>query len=395
MRSLRHQALHQPPSASASALLLTKSGCDGDAEPRGAVHACEQCEAGWKAMHTLRCELHEHKEQLQGKTQALSEAVHKIAELEDKASQVEAVKSELEAQRLRHSEKQREQLEKISHERAKISQEMHSAFKELTARQHKLDLCKRLVIILDAQRSADLRLLARDRNAEIEEEVLQRERDAEALRLKLGFPPGPRVQTQHRHLVPPLDDASTSSGQSSSAGAPFCAHAAQPRPPLKSIVKGGRAARRAAGIEAPAGGVCGQQAEQGGIGGGEGRRVMFAVEEEESLDDEKMAAHFQVAQTAVQSEPSLDDVALAELMPADRSQGVHVASDSPFNELADKSMACATRDRAAFEREVLGLAMQHQHPGLQLEPSLDDVVLAQHLPPSPPGTASEADTVSL
>ena len=122
---------------------------------------------------------------------------------------------------------------------------------------------------------------------------------------------------------------------------------------------------------------------------------MFAVEEQESLDDEKMAAHFQVAQTAVQSEPSLDDVALAELMPADRSQGVHVASDSPFNELADKSMACATRDRAAFEREVLGLAMQHQHPELQLEPSLDDVVLAQHLPPSPPGTASEADTVSL
>ena len=90
LRCLRHQALHQPPSASASALLLTKSGCDGDAEPRGAVHACEQCEAGWKAMHTLRCELHEHKEQLQGKTQALSEAVHKIAELEDKASQVEA-----------------------------------------------------------------------------------------------------------------------------------------------------------------------------------------------------------------------------------------------------------------------------------------------------------------
>ena len=92
--------------------------------------------------------------------------------------------------------------------------------------------------------------------------------------------------------------------------------------------------------------------------------------------------------------PTRPDV-MRKLMPADRSQGVHVASDSPFNELADKSMACATRDRAAFEREVLGLAMQHQHPGLQLEPSLDDVVLAQHLPPSPPGTASEADTVSL
>ena len=376
---------------------MTESGGDGDAEPRGAVHECEQCEAGRKAMHTLRFELLEHKEQLQGKTRALSEAVHKIAELEHKASQVEAVKSELEVQRLRHSEKQREQLEKISHERAKISQEMHSAFKELTARQHKLDLCKRLVIILDAQRSADLRLLARDRTAEIEEEVLQREQDAEALRLKLSFPPGPRVQTQHRQQVPALDDASTSSSHSSSAGAPFCAQkgAGLPRPPLQSIVKGGRAARRAAGIKAPAGDGCCQQAEQGGLGGGAARRVKFAVEEEESLDDEKMAAHFQVAQTAVLSEPSLDDVALAELMPADRSQGVHVAGDSPFNELSDKSMACATRDRAAFEREVIGLAMQHQHPGLQLEPSLDDVVLAQHLPPSPPGTAPEADTVSL
>ena len=32
LHSLRHQALHQPPSASASALLLSKSGCDGDAE---------------------------------------------------------------------------------------------------------------------------------------------------------------------------------------------------------------------------------------------------------------------------------------------------------------------------------------------------------------------------
>jgi len=65
----------------------------------------------------------------------------RLSQLTSGVGQVEGIKLELESQRLRHNEKQREQLEKMSRERSKISDEMRSAFQELTARQHKLDLC--------------------------------------------------------------------------------------------------------------------------------------------------------------------------------------------------------------------------------------------------------------
>jgi chromosome segregation ATPase len=113
--------------------------------------ACKQCEVLQETSRGLRLEMVALKQHSDTSSTALAAALARSKELEGMAAEVETVKNELEAQRLRHNEKQREQLEKMSRERSKISDEMRSAFKELTARQLKLDLCKQLVALLDAQ----------------------------------------------------------------------------------------------------------------------------------------------------------------------------------------------------------------------------------------------------
>jgi chromosome segregation ATPase len=314
--------------------------------------ACQQCEAVQETCNRTARELRQqvgslkqdvirHKQEGDAMSQALSAARTKLSQLEDKAAEVERVKTELENQRLRHNEKQREQLEKMSRERSKISEEMRSAFKELTARQHKLDLCKKLVTNVDWQLSTLLETSSAETNAHVYAELLAHQKEGDALRLKLNFPASPRMHT----------GAAATAGLGSSGGIHGVMHvsataAKQPAgvvaedggggdvggsggvdamgykeaqqegvafkagPKLKSIlrsssvtsirkpsgVSGNAAAEPRATDDGKGAGAALDQGSKGdpgapGAPGAPARRVMFAVEEEPSLDDESLAKH--------------------------------------------------------------------------------------------------------
>ena len=68
-------------------------------------------------------------------------------------------------------------------ERSKISDEMRSAFKELTARQHKLDLCKKLVTNVDSQLSILFDNAPASAESEVHAELLARQKEGDALRV--------------------------------------------------------------------------------------------------------------------------------------------------------------------------------------------------------------------
>ena len=352
VRNTENRAREAAPPAAPGAALQDSSKVE--------AAACQQCEAVQETCNRTARELRQqvgslkqdvmrHKQEGDAMSQALSAARTKLSQLEDKAAEVERVKTELENQRLRHNEKQREQLEKMSRERSKISEEMRSAFKELTARQHKLDLCKKLVTNVDSQLSTLLETSSEETNAHVYAELLACQKEGDALRLKLNFPASPRMRTA----------AAAAAGLGSSGGMHGSATAAKQ----------------------PAGVV----AEDGG-GGGSGGGVDEMGHKEAALQEgiafkagPKLKSILRSSNiTSITRKPSgLSGNAAAEPRATDDGKGAGAALDPGSK--GDPAASAVPARRVMFAVEE--------------EPSLDDESLAKHL--SPPISIPDADTVSL
>jgi DNA repair exonuclease SbcCD ATPase subunit len=325
--------------------------------------ACQQCEAVQETCNRTARELRQqvgslkqdvirHKQEGDAMSQALSAARTKLSQLEDKATEVERVKTELENQRLRHNEKQREQLEKMSRERSKISEEMRSAFKELTARQHKLDLCKKLVTNVDWQLSTLLETSSAEANAHVYAELLACQKEGDALRLKLNFPASPRMHTA----------AAATAGLDSSGG-------------IHGVMISSTAAKQPAGVVAEDGGG-------GGIGGSGGGVDAMGYDEAQQ-EGVAFKAGPKLKSILRSSKPSgVSGNAAAEPRATDDGKGACAALDQGSK--GDPGAPAAPARRVMFAVEE--------------EPSLDDESLAKHLSPPisiPAISIPDADTVSL